>query len=102
MNEIASRCARGRFSSFAPADLADAGEDIGDRLLLSVMMNTRPRSRCHLEYAAQQMVFFFLVPRSITYCSNRAIPFAVGRRYPEPLGAERIGDAPDALIFVNW
>ena len=52
MNEIAGLRARNRFSSFAPADFADAGEDVGDRLLLSVMMHARARFRRHLEQAA--------------------------------------------------
>src|SRR5712671_5661853 len=51
MNEIAGLCARDRLSSVAPAYFADAGEDIGDRFLFSVMMNARPRSRCYLEQA---------------------------------------------------
>src|SRR5476649_2858634 len=44
--------ARAKFSCCAPAHFADAGEDVGDRLLLSVMMNSRPRFRFHLEQAA--------------------------------------------------
>src|SRR5450432_3936382 len=52
MNEIAGLCTRGRFASFAPADFADTREDVGDGLLLAMMMNSGPRSRCHLEQAA--------------------------------------------------
>lgn len=52
MNEIAGACTRDRFASFAPADFADAGEDVSDRLLLSMMMDSRPRSRLHLEQSA--------------------------------------------------
>src|SRR6266481_1813835 len=52
MNEIASLCTRDRFTSFAPADLANAGEDVGDGLLLSMMMNSRTGSRLHLEQSA--------------------------------------------------
>jgi len=52
MNEIAGLRSRDRFSLFAPADFADAGEDVGDRLLLSVMMDSRPRSRLYFEQAA--------------------------------------------------
>src|SRR3981189_1381914 len=39
MNEIAGLCTRDRFTSFAPADLADAGEDGGDRPLLPLIVN---------------------------------------------------------------
>src|SRR5436190_23156574 len=49
MNEIAGLCTRNRFSSFAPADFADAGEDVGDRLLLAVMVNAGPGSWSYLE-----------------------------------------------------
>src|SRR5438270_12786737 len=52
MNEIAGLRTRDRVSSLAPADFADAGEDIGDRLLLSMMMDARARSRRYLEQAA--------------------------------------------------
>src|SRR5437879_5843614 len=52
MNEIAGLRARDRLSSLAPAYFADAGEDVSDRLLLSMMMNSRPRSRLYLEQTA--------------------------------------------------
>ena len=52
MDEIAGFRARSEFASVAPADFADAGENVGDRLLLAVMMNACPRSRRHLEQAA--------------------------------------------------
>jgi len=43
--------ARDRFASLAPADLTDAGENVGDRLLFAVMMNPRSGAWCHLEQA---------------------------------------------------
>ena len=52
MNEIAGLRTRDQFSSRAPAYFADAGEHVGDRLLLSMMMYSRPRSRLDLEQAA--------------------------------------------------
>ena len=52
MDEVASLCARDEFAAFTPADFADAGEDVCDRLLLSMMMNSCPRSRLYLEQAA--------------------------------------------------
>jgi len=44
MNEIAGLCTRDRFASFTPPNFADAGEDVGDGLLFSMMMNSSPRS----------------------------------------------------------
>src|SRR3982074_212684 len=52
MNEIPGFRTRARFTLFAPADFAAAGEDGGDGLLLSVMMDSGPRSRQYLEQAA--------------------------------------------------
>ena len=54
MNEIAGLCTRDRFSSLAPADFADAGKDVGDRLLLAVMVNPGLRSRLDLEQASPE------------------------------------------------
>lgn len=51
MNEVSGLRTRDRFSSRAPSYFTDAGEHVGDRLLLSVMMYSRPRSRLHLEQA---------------------------------------------------
>jgi hypothetical protein len=55
MNEIAGPGTRNRFSAYAPADFADSGEHVSDRFLLSVMMNSGPRSRLHFEQAAPQI-----------------------------------------------
>jgi len=52
MNEIASLRARNRFSFCAPAYFADAGQHVGDRLLLSVMVNSCTLSRFDLEQTA--------------------------------------------------
>jgi hypothetical protein len=52
MNEIAGLGDRGEFSCGAPANLAVAGENVCNRILLAVMMNSGPRSRHHLEHAA--------------------------------------------------
>src|SRR5258708_7258854 len=52
MNEVASLRAPYEFSSCAPAHFTDAGENIGDRLLLSMMMNSRLRFWFHLKQAA--------------------------------------------------
>ena len=53
MDEIAGFRARSVFASHAPADFADARQDIGDRLLLSMMMDAR-RPRVDLEQPAPQ------------------------------------------------
>src|ERR1700688_3561847 len=42
VNEIAGLCARDRFALCSPAYFAGTGEDVGDRLLLTMMMNSRP------------------------------------------------------------
>src|ERR1700684_46932 len=42
MNKLSGLCKRDRFSSFAPANLADARKNVRDRLLFPVMMNSRP------------------------------------------------------------
>jgi hypothetical protein len=42
MNKISGLYTRDRFSSFAPANLADARKNVRDRLLFPVMMNSRP------------------------------------------------------------
>src|SRR2546430_4278028 len=52
MNEIAGLRARGRFASFAPTDFTDAGENVGDCFLPSMIMKSLPRSRLHFERAA--------------------------------------------------
>src|SRR6267154_3543 len=52
VNEVAGLRVRYEFTSCTPANLADAGEHIGDRLLLSMMVNSGPRSRFDLEQAA--------------------------------------------------
>ena len=52
MNEIASFRARCRFSLCTPAYFADARQDVCDRLLLSVMVNSCTRSRFYLERTA--------------------------------------------------
>lgn len=52
MNEVSGLRTRDRFSSRTPSYFADAREHVGDRLLVSVMMYSRPRSRLHLEQAA--------------------------------------------------
>src|SRR6266446_7065676 len=54
MDEIADFRARGIFTPRAPADFADARQDIGDRLLLSMMMDARTGSRLDLEQPAPQ------------------------------------------------
>src|SRR4051812_46241334 len=45
LNEVAGLGARNRFSAYAPTDFAGPGEHVGDRFLLSVMMNSCSRSR---------------------------------------------------------
>src|SRR5262245_24815404 len=52
MNEIAGLCACRKFSSFTPTHFASAGEDVGDRLLLSMVVNSSPRSRSDSEQTA--------------------------------------------------
>ena len=52
MDEIAGLRARCELTSCTPAYLADAGQHVGNRLLLSMMMNSGPRSRFNLEQAA--------------------------------------------------
>ena len=52
MDEVAGLCARNVLASRAPTDLADARQDIGDRLLLSVMMDARAGSRRDLKQPA--------------------------------------------------
>jgi hypothetical protein len=54
MDEIAGFRARGVFAPRAPADFAGAGQDIGDRLLLSMMMDACTGSRLDLEQPAPQ------------------------------------------------
>ena len=51
MNEIARRRTRDRFSSGTPANVADSQKNVCDRLLFSVMVNTRARSPCDHEQA---------------------------------------------------
>src|SRR5258705_13459194 len=52
MNEVAGLGARNRFTAYAPADFADSREHVGDRFLLSVMMNSCSRFRLYFEQAA--------------------------------------------------
>ena len=54
MNEIAGFRSRREFTPHSPADFTDARQDIGDRLLLSMMMNSRAGARSHLEQSAPQ------------------------------------------------
>src|SRR6266699_5531853 len=54
MDEIAGFRARSVFAPRAPADFAGAGQDIGDRLLLSMMMDACTGSRLDLEQPAPQ------------------------------------------------
>ncbi len=54
MDEIAGFRGRGIFSPRAPADFANARQDVGDRLLLAMMVNARAGSRLDLEQAAPQ------------------------------------------------
>ena len=57
MDEIAGFRARAVFSPRAPADFADARQDVCDRLLLSMMVNSRTGSRLDLEQPAPQRRF---------------------------------------------
>src|SRR5437773_4398908 len=57
MDEIAGFRARSVFAPRAPADFADAQQDIGDRLLRSMMMDARTGSRFDLEQPAPQRRF---------------------------------------------
>jgi hypothetical protein len=52
MDKISGLCVRDRFSSFTPAHLADVRENVRDRLLFSVMMNSRPGSWFHFKQPA--------------------------------------------------
>jgi hypothetical protein len=52
MDKISGLCSCDRFSSFAPANLADARKNVRDRLLFPVMMNSRPGSWFHFEQSA--------------------------------------------------
>ena len=54
MDEIAGFRARSVFAPRAPADFADARQDIGYRLLLSMMMDASTSSRLDLEQPAPQ------------------------------------------------
>jgi hypothetical protein len=54
MYEIAGFRARSVFAPRAPADFADARQDIGYRLLLSMMMDASTSSRFDLEQSAPQ------------------------------------------------
>ena len=54
MDEIAGFRGRGIFSPHTPADFADARQDVGDRLLLAMMVNARAGSWLDLEQAAPQ------------------------------------------------
>jgi len=55
MDEIAGLRAGAVFASRAPTDLANARQDIGDRLLLAMMVDTRTSSRLHLEQPAPHL-----------------------------------------------
>src|SRR5260370_16742511 len=52
MNEVAGLRVRYEFTSCTPANLADAAEHIGDRLLLSMMVNSAPPSHSSLDHPA--------------------------------------------------
>ena len=52
MNKISGLYTRDRFSSFAPANLADARKNVRDRLLFPVMMNACSGPWFDLEQAA--------------------------------------------------
>ena len=52
MNEITGLCARRKLSRRAPAYFANAGQHVGNGLLLPMMMNACSRSRRHFEQAA--------------------------------------------------
>src|SRR5258708_16141167 len=54
MDEIAGFRGRGTFSPRAPADFANARQDVGNRLLLAMMVNSRAGSRLDLEQPAPQ------------------------------------------------
>src|SRR5258707_705919 len=54
MDEIAGFRGRGIFAARAPADFANARQDVGDRLLLTMMVNAGAGSRLDLEQAAPQ------------------------------------------------
>src|SRR5580704_13462801 len=54
MDEITGFRARSVFAPRAPADFANARQDIGDRLLLAMMMDARMGSRLDLEQPAPQ------------------------------------------------
>jgi hypothetical protein len=51
VNEITSLSAARVFPMLAPTDLAKSFQDVGDRLLRSMMMNSRSRSSSYLEEA---------------------------------------------------
>ena len=53
MNKISGLCACHQFSSFAPANLAEAGKNVRDRLLFPVVMDSCPGSGFHFEQSAQ-------------------------------------------------
>src|SRR5271167_3769618 len=54
MDEITGLRTRSVFAPRAPADLADARQDISDGLLLSMMMDARTGSRFDFEQSAPQ------------------------------------------------
>src|ERR1700730_7431731 len=54
MDKIAGFRRRRTFSPRAPADFANARQDVGDRLLLAMMVNARAGSRLDLEQDAPQ------------------------------------------------
>lgn len=55
MDEVAGLRARAMFASRAPADLADPRQDIGNRLLLAMMVDARASSRPDLEQPAPHL-----------------------------------------------
>src|SRR5450631_4512014 len=75
MDEVAGLGAGRILSLRTPADLADTGEDIGDRLLLSMMMNPGARSRFDLEQSAPK----------------RRIDTKLRRHRRQPFGTWRLG-----------
>src|ERR1700704_5235927 len=86
MNEVASLRVCGIFSSCAPAYFAAPGEDVCDRLLLSMMMNSCPRTWFHLEQTAPD-------GRSDAQCwRDRRATFGAGRLCGSGIELDRADD----------
>ena len=54
MNEVTGSCVRAEFPSLTPPYLANAVEDVRDRLLASVMVDSCPRAWLDFENTAPQ------------------------------------------------